>query len=225
MEQFLYSTVRSTATINTIKFHQVNLLDYQYLQQTNHTCTKLNYTVFSLSQEVNIELYPEGSSCFKYSGGLLIISVNINQTCPPGFNISELAKSCICEPRLAKYTNQCNITNGLGHITRGPGQHFWVGYDHLSDELILHPHCPFDYCVNDVKIFPLNNTDLQCAHNRTGLLCGQCNIDYSQVLGSSTGILAPFLQTDSGNRNTQWPSVLCQYCWNQSHHISTSKIY
>ena len=65
------STVRSTATIDAIDFHQVNLLDYQYLQQTNNTCTKLNYTVFSLSQEVNIELHPEGSSCFKYNGGLL----------------------------------------------------------------------------------------------------------------------------------------------------------
>ena len=179
------STVRSTAaTINTIDFHQVNLLDYQYLQQTNNTCTKLNYTVFSLSQEVKIELHPEGSSCFKYNGGLLTISVNLNQTCPPGFNISEVAKSCVCEPRLAKLTNQCNITNGLGQITRDPGQHFWVGYDLLSYELILHPHCPLDYCVNDVKIFPLNNTDLQCAYNRTGLLCGHCKKGYSLVLGT-----------------------------------------
>ena len=178
------STVRSTATINAIDIHQVNLLDYQYLHKTNNTCTKLNYTVFSLSQKVNIELHPEGSSCFKYNGGLLTISVNLNQTCPPGFNISELAKSCVCEPRLAKYTNQCNITNGLGQITRDPGQHFWVGYDHLSDELILHPHCTFDYCVNDAKIFPLNSTDLQYAYNRTGLLCGYCKEDYSLVLGT-----------------------------------------
>ena len=29
--------------------------------------------------------------------------------------------------------------------------------------------------------------------------------------GSGTGLLAPCLQTDSGNRNTQWPSVLCQH--------------
>ena len=178
------STVRSTATVNAIDFHQVNLLDYQYLQQTNNTCTKLNYTVFSLSNKVNIELHPEGSPSFKYNGRLLKYSVNLNQTCPPGFNISKLAKSCVCEPRLAKYTNQCNITNGLGQITRDPGQHFWVGYDHLSDDLILHPHCPFDYCVNDVKIFPLNNTDLQCAYNRTGLLCGHCKKHYSLILGT-----------------------------------------
>ena len=43
--------------------------------------------------------------------------------------------------------------------------------------------------------------------------------------GSSIGILAVRLQTDSGNRNTQWPGVLCQYCWGQSYDLSTSGIY
>ena len=114
------STVRSTASavrsaVRTSKiFHPVNLLDYQYLQKTNNTCTKLNYTVFALSQKVNITLHPEGSLCSKYNGGLQYFSVTINQTCPPGFNISKSARSCICEPRLAQYTNQCNITNGVG---------------------------------------------------------------------------------------------------------------
>ena len=48
------TTVRSTVTSSTTKSHTVNLLDYQYLQQTKNTCTKLYYTVFSLSQHVNI---------------------------------------------------------------------------------------------------------------------------------------------------------------------------
>ena len=43
--------------------------------------------------------------------------------------------------------------------------------------------------------------------------------------GSSTGLLALCLQTNSGNRNTQWLSVLCQHCWSQSPHLSTSRIY
>ena len=51
--------------------------------------------------------------------------------------------------------------------------------------LILHPHCPFDYCVNDTVVFSLNNTDIQCANNRSGLLCGMCKESYSLVLGSS----------------------------------------
>ena len=59
----VFSTVRSTTRTNSIDSRPVNLLDYQYLQQTNNTCTKLNYTVFSLSQKVTLALYPEGSPC------------------------------------------------------------------------------------------------------------------------------------------------------------------
>ena len=38
-----------------------------------------------------------------------------------------------------------------------------------------------------------------------------CLADHFCSDGSSTDLLAPCLQTDSGNRNTQWLGVLCQY--------------
>ena len=180
------STVRSI-----IDQLEGKLLDYQYLQQANNTCTKLNYTVFSLSESVTIELQAEGSPCSKfestyiYNKMQLVIFVKLNQTCPPGLNISESEKSCVCEHRLAKYTHQCNISNGLEQILRKSGQQFWVGYDNQSDGLILHPHCPFDYCVSHQVVFPLNNTDVQCAYHRSGLLCGACKNGYSLVLGTS----------------------------------------
>ena len=139
----VFSTVRSTAS--SIDSHPVHLLDHQYLQYTNNTCTKLYYPVFSRSRIVFIKLHLEGSPCSKYDDGPLYFFLTINQTCPPGFNISESAKSCVCEPRLAQYTNQCNITNGVGRITRELNKQFWVGYDNSSQELILHLHCPFDY--------------------------------------------------------------------------------
>ena len=156
------------------------------------------------------------------------------------------------ESRLAQYTNNCTITNGLGNITRNSGQHFWVGYDDTSqsdDKLILHPLCPYNYCVNYEVVFPLNESDMQCAYNRSGLLRGACKEAYSLVAtghismlemyqelpsclahsfcsdGNSTGFLTPCLQFDSGNRNTQWASVLCQYCWSQSYNLSTNGIY
>ena len=160
-----------------------HLQDSQYLQQARNTCTELNYTVFSLHQKVFIKLQPGGSPCSNVIH--TVIAVNLNQTCPPGFNISISNKSCVCEQRLAKYTNDCTISSGISQITRGSGHHFWVGYDHQSDELILHPYCPLDYCVNDTVVFPLNNTDKQCAYNRSGLLCGACKKGYSMVLGTS----------------------------------------
>ena len=189
-DQTVPSTVRSMVRTvkepgqlaKSINSGPANLLDYQYLQQTNNPCTKLNYTVFSLSQKLIIKLHPEVStSCSKHTGGALYFLLTINQNCPPGFIISESARSCVCEPRLAQYTNSCNITNGVGRITRESGKQFWVGF---NNELIFHPQCPFDYCVNDPKVFPLNNTDVQCKHNRSGLLCGHCKEGYSLVLGT-----------------------------------------
>ena len=181
--------VRS-AQYNYVPKHKGDLLPSQYIQKVNNMCTKLNYTAFSLSQSMTIalradnSLYVQNFQCFA-NEYYLIIRVNISQTCPPGFNISELEKSCVCEPRLAQYTKKCNITNRFGHITRDSGRQFWVGFDHQSNGLILHSHCPFDYCVHDTVIFPLNNTDIQCAYNRSGLLCGACKSGYSLVLGSS----------------------------------------
>ena len=70
-------------------------------------------------------------------------------------------------------------------ITRDSGQHFWVGHDDQSHGLILNPLCPIDYCVSQAVNFPLNDTDMQCTDNRSGILCGACKKGYSLVLGTS----------------------------------------
>ena len=158
------------------------LQGFQYLQQANNTCTTLNYTVFSRYRTFLV-LYADGP-CSTF-GKKLTLDLMIRSTCPPGFNLSESASACVCEQRLAKYTNSCNITTGLGRITRHSNQHFWVGYDNQSDGLILHPHCPLHYCVSHPVVFPFSDTDKQCAYNRSGLLCGACKEGYSLVLDSS----------------------------------------
>ena len=167
------------AAVKSATNNGTTLLGSQYSQQTGNTCTALNYTVFSLDDGY-LELYADGL-CSTFSDKLNI-SLTIQQICPPGFNISEVEKSCICEPRLATYTNSCTLINGVGHITRYSGQQFWVGYD---NGLILHPHCPFDYCAFQSVAFPLNFTDIQCAYNRSRLLCGACKEGYSLLLGTS----------------------------------------
>ena len=163
------------------------LQGFQYLQKANNTCTTLDYTVLSQGVFVEVELYADGP-CSTFVDNILTLHLHINRPCPPGFDISEQSDSCVCCKRLENYTSKCKITNGLGKITRDSGKDFWVGYDNQSDDqcnLILHPHCPFDYCMNDSVVFPLNDTDIQCAYNRSGLLCGACKEGYSLVLGTS----------------------------------------
>ena len=157
------------------------LASSQYIQQTTKICTKLNYTVFS-RENVSLELYPEGP-CSTVSAKLLL-KLSIHQSCPPGFRLDNSSMSCVCNQTLQKYTNNCNITTGLGQITRKSDDTFWVGYDQ-SHRLTVHPQCPFDNCVSHAVNFSLNNTDVQCAYNRSGLLCGACKNEYSLVIGTS----------------------------------------
>ena len=185
---------RVNSMINQI-YNPAHLSDSQHVQQTSNTCTTLNYTVLSVPSlfqiwtDLQIDLYAEGSPSCSVLGdtNTLEIRVDINPTCPLGFNISDTEESCVCEQRLAQYTNNCTITNGVGQITREAGKQFWVGYDNQSqsdDKLILHPLCPYSYCVNEVT-FPLNESDKQCDLNRSDFLCGACRKGYSLVLGTA----------------------------------------
>ena len=173
--------------VNSRTYDPAHLSDSQHLQQANNTCTTLNYTVLSTFWiNVEIGLYAESSPCsFLGDTNTLDIYINMFDTCPLGFNISESEESCVCEPRLAHYTNSCTITNGVGQITREADQQFWVGYDDQSRKLIFHPHCLYNYCVNHSVTFPLNETDKQCVNSRTKRLCGACRKGYSLVLGTS----------------------------------------
>ena len=68
----------------------------------------------------------------------------------------------------------------MGHAT----------FEHTVTEepgVIVHDHCPFDYCKPD-SILPLNlkHPDDQCDFNRSGILCGACHGNFSQVLGAAT---------------------------------------
>ena len=88
---------------------------------------------------------------------------------------------CECEPRLQAYTSSCNITD---RSVQHKGD-FWVGYNNESEGLILHPHCPLDYCKSGSVKFTFNETDKQCKHNRSGLLCGRCKHGLSLTFATS----------------------------------------
>ena len=157
------------------------LASSQYIQQTTKMCTTLNYTVFS-QEDVSLELYPEGP-CSTVSAKLFL-KLSISQSCPPGFSLENSSMSCVCDRALQKYTNNCNITNGLAQIARESDDTFWVSYDQYH-RLTVHPYCPSDNCVSHAVNFSLNNADMQCAYNKSGLLCGACKNECSLVLGTS----------------------------------------
>ena len=156
---------------------QAWLAQLQNTQNVNLSCSFLTYTLYSNGfKSTDLSLSVEGP-CGD-SGIPLTMFVNF-LPCPDGFALSQLG-SCECALRLQKYTNSCNINDRT--ISRS-GE-FWVGFDNQSHDLILHPHCPFDYCTLEAVSFSLNSTDLQCANNRSGTLCGACKPGCSLNLGS-----------------------------------------
>ena len=172
----------TTGTVNAITnpsnpLNPSTLGIFQDRQRVSTNCTELHYTFFSNLSNITLVLYMDGSCS---STNHLQIPVHL-LSCPPAFNLSPSTDGCVCEERLQKYTNTCNIN--LQTILRD--KNFWVGYDNQSKGLILHPHCPFDYCQTKPTNFTMNNTDLQCRYHRTGLLCGACPPGLSLALGSS----------------------------------------
>ena len=159
-----------------------SLAQFQDTQNVKADCTDLHYQVRSsvVNNTAMLVLYADGPC--GTDGNVLNISLQF-LPCPPGFSLDSSEMICGCEPRLQKYNTRCNITE-RALIREGE---FWAGYDNYSQTLILHPHCPFDYCkpVTDCISFPLNSFDLQCENSRSGLLCGQCKLGLSLALGSS----------------------------------------
>lgn len=75
-------------------------------------------------------------------------------------------------------------------ILRYAGAKFWMNASYHKngsyDGLILYQPCPAEYCSTDtVAILSLDNPDVQCASNRSGVLCGECAANYSLLLGGS----------------------------------------
>ena len=150
------------------------------IQSINNNCTTLRYTVHASSTQ-EMTLYAEGP-CPPTEANTLKVLIDI-QHCPPGFRLSQFQPVCICAERLQRFTNTCLIDHKT--VLRAHDAEFWVGYDFKSQGLILHPHCPFDYCSSKRLYLAVDDSDRQCNYNRSGLLCGRCSQNFSLALGSS----------------------------------------
>ena len=103
--------------------------------------------------------------------------------CPLGFEISNKSKTCDCE-ELKNIIDTITCNRNTGKITRKGD--VWIG--NISDQIVVHKTCPFDYCNTAQVSFSLTDPDPQCALNRTGILCGSCQNELSLALGTNNCI-------------------------------------
>ena len=158
-----------------------HLAEDQSLQKIGAECTTLNYIVFSAQETVDLYIYAEEGPCGPTESMRITIHL---QDCPHLFVLNN--SHCVCEKRLQKFTNSCNIDNRT--FKRTSDSNFWVGIEQQNGTylgLILHPHCPLDYCRNDQIDVSTEDLDSQCQFNRTGILCGACRSNFSLALGGS----------------------------------------
>ena len=118
------------------------------------------------------------------SDGYLNVSLTI-LPCPSGLVLDTDTKSCVCESVITQKVPGiiCKVS-WMPHPIQY-SQNNWIGYYKPLNCTIAHSGCPFDYCVSSSAKFSLNESDLQCNYNRSGILCGQCKPGLSLMLGSN----------------------------------------
>ena len=170
------------AVIRTTSFNNIAFRDLEYTQTINQTCSHLQFTILTSVEEINetVEVYAQGP-CSR-GGRSLPIQIEV-LPCPRGFQLSATEQACVCDQRLKRFTNTCDIDSAT--ILRPRNDNFWVGYDNDSQGLILRNQCPFDYCTSDDAYILVGDSSLLCNFNRSGILCGECVPGFSAVFGSS----------------------------------------
>ena len=154
----------------------------QVTQETHTTCTKLQYRILSSKSYEVIHLRPAGVKqelYTEYSTDNILMNITLLE-CPPGFELQRSYNRCDCHSLLHQFNVTCDINNQT--ITKKDSA--WISHNPTSG-LLLHAHCPFDYCSVGVVTFKLEDPDKQCAFSRVGSLCGACQEGFSLALGTS----------------------------------------
>ena len=145
---------------------------YYYLTATNTTNQSNNLASFKLYHD---------NPCGSRKDQRVTLFFRI-RSCPLGFQLSNKQKVCVCDKRIQRFTDKCDINSSS--IQREKNS-FWVSkYGNESGLILYDGRCPFDFCkVQSVNV-SLSNPSVQCDFNRNGTLCGQCNDHYSLALGT-----------------------------------------
>ena len=167
------------------------------------TCTKIVYKIYSVEEILLLEPFVDGcnSSTPTYntntsvtSKAMLLfqqLSIHLKyKNCPLGFILHKNDRNCVCQPSLLSLGLSCDLEASM--IRRNKQQWVGVAHEHAPSfyegpGVIVHQHCPFDYCRrdDDSLLIHLEDQTRLCAFNRSGTLCGGCERKFSRILGSS----------------------------------------
>ena len=180
---------------------QPKIHDWQHTQKIEKNCTSLTYTIMSPSQVklrmiVEIEFLDTPDMTMMQAAARynlqnksidpdtyftnLLINIEV-LLCPSGFEYYNQSMTCKCDSKLMEYGLNCSIETQ----TIWRKNPFWITTAEPGGEILVHEHCPFDYCKPESFDLNIENPDEQCAFNRSGILCGACQQNLSHAFGTS----------------------------------------
>ena len=173
----------SPGTVVVEHDQQINLMYATTTDYTSTSCTTLNYTVKLTTSIISNTIItiniPDGDI---YN----IRSINVNLTilpCPLGLVVDFTSGDCVCNNDIT-HISICDVSWMPYPIQRSGNNWIYHRFDYYNCT-IAHIGCPFDYCLKSHVKFTLNESDLQCNYNRSGILCGQCIQGLSLMIGSN----------------------------------------
>ncbi|XP_064389300.1 uncharacterized protein LOC135337313 isoform X2 [Halichondria panicea] len=160
----------------------------QAKHEIGNRCTELEYNVFSQDSSAQVELYAEGP-CINLGISRQLINIYFQPCiCPIGLQPiqSDIECRCDCDPDLQQRYQITNCSDENGTIKLESNNNIWIGVTNTTNGTgYIVSNCTFDYCVEKPVNISLSNPDEQCAYNRSGVLCGECEPGLSLVLATS----------------------------------------
>ena len=171
----------------------------QETQLVGRGCQYLTFNVYSSSSYEMLRFTVEYLDTISENSSFFVYLNVYMRKCPPGFQLSD--GECVCAAPLQNLNVTCDINDG----TVNRSGLLWVYLQqNIANEsdVIVHQHCPFDYCKPESVKISHNHSDEQCAFNHSGILCGGCQEGLSATFGGSqcmkcsnvfVGLLAVFV--------------------------------
>ena len=151
-------------------------------QITDIHCKNFTYQVKANTTTTKGKITIETSGSLQLNGSILTINITL-LPCPLGLVLDNSLGMCVCDDIINVVKPQCSVSWMPYPIKRSGNN--WLSYNNKFKCFIAHTNCPFDYCDTSLISLNLNNSELQCMHNRSGFLCGQCQSGLSLMLGSN----------------------------------------
>ena len=196
--------IKDASVYASLSSNNSNLCRHQQDQSTplHGECAGLTFRAFSIRASEDLILQIENSPCEHTVPHHIQVPLQFPwcDNCPIGFRRfedQELGCRCDCHPDIKYYFSNCDSKTQM--LQKGSSA--WIAYVNSSNHsrgFIIHPHCPLDYCKPTISPIYINfneenGANAQCAHNRSGMLCGSCPPDLSLSLGSSRCLTCPKL--------------------------------